>query len=96
MKQCVFCMYHFSFGIFPIFLAILMVEFCKEEKSMDKKVIGIMLGSIGGAAVLGTAAYLIWNCKKMRALRAMHRTNAILHRVGNVLCKVAASDDACM
>ena len=55
-----------------------------------------MLGSIGGAAVLGTAAYLIWNCKKMRALRAMHRTNAILHRVGNVLCKVAASDDACM
>ena len=79
--------------------AILLVAFCKEEKVMDKqmqKVIAIVAGSVAGVALLGGAFYMIWNSKQAKAMRAMHRTNTILRRVGNVLCKIAAADEACM
>ena len=79
--------------------AILLVAICKEEKVMDKqmqKVIAIVAGSVAGVAVLGGAFYLIWNSKQAKAMRAVHRTNMILRRVGNVLCKIAAADEACV
>ncbi len=66
---------------------------------MDKemqKVIAIVAGSVAGVALLGGAFYMIWNCKQVKAMRAVHRTNMILHRVGNVLCKIAAADEACV
>ena len=66
---------------------------------MDKqtqKVMAIVLGSVAGAALLGGAFYMIWNSKQAKAMRAVHRTNMILRRVGNVLCKIAAADEACM
>ena len=79
--------------------AILFVAICKEEKVMDKqmqKVMAIVAGSVAGVALLGGAFYLIWNSKQAKAMRAVHRTNMILRRVGNVLCKIAAADEACV
>ena len=79
--------------------AILLVAICKEGKDMDKqtqKVMAIVAGSVAGVALLGGAFYMIWNSKQVRAMRTVHRTNMILRRVGNVLCKIAAADEACM
>ena len=61
-----------------------------------QKVVAIVAGSVAGAALLGGAIYMVWNCKQVKTMRAVHRTNSILRRVGNVLCKIAATDDACM
>ena len=66
---------------------------------MDKqmqKILMIVLGSVAGVALLGGAFYMIWNSKQAKAMRAVHRTNMILRRVGNVLCKIASADDGCM
>ena len=65
---------------------------------MDKqtqKVMAIVAGSVAGVALLGGAFYMVWNSKQVRAMRTVHRTNMILRRVGNVLCKIAATDEAC-
>ncbi|MBO5931789.1 MAG: hypothetical protein J6Q70_06105 [Clostridia bacterium] len=66
---------------------------------MDKqtqKIMAIVAGSVAGVALLGGAFYMVWNSKQVRAMRTVHRTNMILRRVGNVLCKIAAADEACM
>ena len=61
-----------------------------------QKIIAIVAGSVAGAAILGGVFYMIWNSKQMRTIRTVHRTNMILRRVGSVLCKIAAADEACM
>ena len=61
-----------------------------------QKIIAIVAGSMAGAAALGGVFYMIWNSKQAKAMRAVHRTNMILRRVGSVLCKIAAADEACM
>ena len=61
-----------------------------------QKIVAIVAGSVAGAAILGGVFYMIWNSKQMRTIRTVHRTNMILKRVGNVLCKIAAADEACM
>ena len=66
---------------------------------MDKqaqKIMAIVAGSVAGVALLGGAFYMVWNSKQVRAMRTVHRTNMILRRVGNVLCKIATADEACM
>lgn len=65
------------------------------DKQMQKGLI-IAGSSVAGVALLGGIFYMIWNSKQARAMRAVHRTNMILRRVGNVLCKIAAADEACM
>ena len=56
----------------------------------------IVAGSVAGVALLGGAFYMIWNSKQVKTMRTIHRTNMILRSVGNVLCKIAAADEACM
>ncbi len=56
------------------------------KKDVQKTAL-IVLGSVGGAAALGAAAVALWNSRRMRAMRAVHRTNLILNRVGNALCR---------
>ena len=66
---------------------------------MDKqmqKVMAIVAGSVAGVALLGGAFYMVWTSKQVRAMRTVHRTNMILRRVGNVLCTIAAADEACV
>ena len=66
---------------------------------MDNKMQKVLIAvgsSIAGVALLGGVFYMIWNSKQMRTIRTVHRTNMILKRVGNVLCKIAAADEACM
>ena len=65
------------------------------DKKMQKGLI-IAGSSVAGVALLGGVFYMIWNSKQAKAMRAVHRTNMILRRVGNVLCKIAAADEACM
>ena len=65
------------------------------NKQMQKGLI-IAGSSVAGVALLGGIFYMIWNSKQARAMRAVHRTNIILRRVGNVLCKIAAAEETCM
>lgn len=61
-----------------------------------QKVMMVVAGSVAGVALLGGAFYMIWNSKQVKTMRTIHRTNMILRSVGNVLCKIAAADEACM
>ena len=61
-----------------------------------QKVMMVVAGSVAGVALLGGAFYMIWNSKQMKTMRTIHRTNMSLRSVGNVLCKIAAADEACM
>ncbi len=65
------------------------------DKQMQKVLI-IVGSSVAGAALLGGVFYMVWNSKQAKAMRAVHRTNTILRRVGNVLCKIAAADEVCV
>ena len=65
------------------------------NKQMQKGLI-IAGSSVAGVALLGGVFYMIWNSKQVKTMRAVHRTNMILRRVGNVLCKIAAADEACV
>ena len=89
----------FFFCIILFLFAILLVAICKEGKDMDKqmqKVLIIVGSSVAGAALLGGVFYMVWNSKQVKTMRTIHRTNMIMRRVGNVLCKIAAADEACM
>ena len=65
------------------------------NKQMQKGLI-IAGSSVAGVALLGGIFYMIWNSKQVKTMRTIHRTNMILRRVGNVLCKIAAADEACV
>ncbi|MBQ7335589.1 MAG: hypothetical protein IJW92_03855 [Clostridia bacterium] len=62
----------------------------------NQKAMIIILGSVGGAAAVGAVALSLWNSKQFRAMRAMRRTNAVLHRVGSMLCKISEATGECM
>ncbi len=61
-----------------------------------KKGIIIALGTGVGLVAVGTAAVTLWNSRRFRAMRAIRRTNAVLHRIGNTLCKISEATDGCM
>ncbi len=54
-----------------------------------KKTMVILFGSVGSAAALCAAAVSLWNSRRMKTLRAVRRTNLILNRVGNALCRMS-------
>ncbi|MBQ7173781.1 MAG: hypothetical protein IJR88_06670 [Clostridia bacterium] len=55
----------------------------------NKKSLIITAGLFGGSALLGAGAYLLWNSKKMRTLRAVRRVEKILSRTGEALQTVS-------
>ena len=57
-----------------------------------KKAIFITLGAVGGVTILGAAAAMVWNCKQLRAARAIKRTSKILYQVGTAMRKVSCMD----
>ena len=70
-----------------------------EVEAMAKKTgktMMIVLGSMGGAAAIGVAAVSLWNSRQMRMMRAVRRTNAIIHRIGNALCRISEATEECM
>lgn len=56
----------------------------------------IVLGSVGGAAAIGTMAVSVWSSKRMRTMRMMKKANLVLHRIGSALCKLSDVADDCM
>lgn len=60
---------------------------------MDKKLMWILLGTVGGVAALGAGTYAVWNCKQMRMLRAAKRASKILYKAGSVLQTVSEIAD---
>lgn len=54
-----------------------------------KNTAAIMLGVAGGTAMICGAAVAIHNSKRMRMLRAVRRTNAVIRRVGLVLSRMS-------
>ncbi|MBE6590152.1 MAG: hypothetical protein E7643_08230 [Ruminococcaceae bacterium] len=62
----------------------------------NRNTAAIALGVAGAAAMLGGAAVAVHNSKRMRTLRAVHRTNAILRRVGMLLTRMSAAAEECI
>ncbi|MBQ8310936.1 MAG: hypothetical protein IJX80_07995 [Clostridia bacterium] len=65
------------------------------RKNMQKTMM-IVLGSVGGAAAIGAAVVSVWNSRQMRAMRAIKRTNAVIHRIGSTLCKLSEATEECI
>ena len=63
---------------------------------MKMNTMWIVAASVGSAITLGVVAVNVWNSRKFRAMRAVRRTNAILHRIGNTLGKISEATDGCM
>ena len=63
---------------------------------MHTNTIVIVAASVGVAATLGVVAVNVWNSRRFRAMRAVRRTNAVLHRIGNTLCKISETTEGCM
>lgn len=49
----------------------------------------VVAGIMAGAALLGAGAYLAWNSRQAKMLRAAKRTGKILRRTGIILQSVA-------
>ena len=60
---------------------------------VNQKALWITLGTVGGFTALGFAAAAIWNCKQLRAARAIKRTSKILYQVGTAMRNVACVED---
>lgn len=58
-------------------------------QAINKKSVWITLGAVGGVTLLGVAAAMVWNCKQLRAMRAVKRTSKILYQVGTAMRNVA-------
>ena len=56
----------------------------------------ILLGTLGGAALITGAVCMIRHSKQYKAMRAVRRTNAVLRRVGHVLSSVAEASGECL
>ncbi len=56
---------------------------------MNRKKMWMLLGGIGGAALLGAGAYAVWNSRQMRMLRNTRRAGKILYKAGSVLQSVS-------
>ena len=54
-----------------------------------------VVGKFGGGKI-GVAAVSLWNSRQMRMMRAVRRTNAIIHRIGNALCRISEATEECM
>ena len=60
---------------------------------MSKSKIWILAGTVGGVALMGTAAIFVWNSKQMRTARLMKRAGKILYKTGSVLQSVSGVAD---
>ena len=49
----------------------------------------IVLGAVGGAALLGAGAFAVWNSKQLRLMRTAKRTEHILYRLGSAMQAVS-------
>ncbi len=54
-----------------------------------KKTAFAAAGVAGGVALLGAGMYLLWNSKKMKAIRTVRRVEKILARTGEALQSVS-------
>lgn len=54
-----------------------------------QKTMWIVMGTVGGVMALGATAVGVWNSRQMKTMRVMKKTNALIHRVGTTLCKIA-------
>ena len=49
------------------------------------KIIAITAGAIGGVALIGTVAAMIWNSKQMKTVRTIKRASKIMYHVGTAM-----------
>ena len=63
----------------------------KQEKTLF-----IVLGGVGGVVLATGIVCAVRSSKQYKAMRAVHRTNAVLRRVGHVLSSVAQATEKCI
>lgn len=56
---------------------------------MNRKTKWTVLGTVGGVALLGVGAAMLWNSKQFRAARACKRAGRILYSVGTALRSIS-------
>ena len=57
----------------------------------NQKMLWTVLGSVGGLAVIGFGAAMVWNSRQMKLWRLSKKAEKVLYRTGAVLQSVAAS-----
>ena len=57
------------------------------------KAIAITAGAIGGVAILGAIAAMVWNSKQMKTVRAIKRTSKIMYHVGTAMRNLSGEVD---
>ena len=67
------------------------IEPCVSNDSRyhGEKIIGIAAAIMAGATLLGVGAYLAWNSRQARMLRATRRAANVMYKTGMVLQSVA-------
>lgn len=67
------------------------IEPCASNDTMrhGEKIIGIAAAIMAGATLLGVGAYLAWNSRQARMLRATRRAANVMYKTGKVLQSVA-------
>ena len=56
---------------------------------MNTKVVVVTASAIGGAALIGIVAALIYNSKKMKALRAVKKASQVMYHVGTAMRNIS-------
>lgn len=65
---------------------------CCMIDSSTKKAIAWTVGMVAGITLLGVAAATVYNCKQMRAARALKRTGKILYMLGTTMRSVSGME----
>lgn len=55
----------------------------------NRKTVMILLGCIGGAAMVGVGAAMIWNSRQLRRMRTFKRAGKIFNKVGAAMQAVS-------
>ena len=65
---------------------------CCAIDNNTKKAICLTAGILAGVTLLGVAAATVYNCKQMRAARALKRTGKILYMLGTTMRSVSGME----
>lgn len=60
---------------------------------MNKKTIAITAGALGAVMILGGCAVLVYNSKKMKAMRAVKRASRVMYHVGTAMRNISGEAD---
>lgn len=61
--------------------------------NQNTRTVAIVAGAVGGVALLGAVAAMVWNSKQMRAMRALKRASRVMYHVGTAMRNVSGESE---